>query len=85
MQRLQLRLGAELGIEGGGIDDVVAVGAAPAGPQHRRAVEMADAEPAQVGDELADPGQRKAGVELQPVGGTELGHRLNAAPRSAAA
>ena len=85
VQRLEVGLGAQLGIERVRIDDIVAVGAAPPRAEHRRAMEMADAQPAQVRNELADPGQRKAGVELQPVGGAELGHGLNAAPRNGGA
>ena len=85
VQRLQVGLGAELGIDDGGVHHVVAVRAAPAGTQHRRAVDVADAEPAQVGNERARRGEGKAGVELQPVGGADLGHPINAAARGAAA
>ena len=85
VQRLEVGLGAELGIEARRVHHVVAVRAAPPSLEHGRAVDVADAEPAQVGDELAGRGEGKAGVELQPVGGADLGHAITAAARSGAA
>jgi hypothetical protein len=85
VQRGQVGLGAELGVEHGGIDHVVAVGAALPGAEQRRAVEMADAQAPQVGNERARGGEGEAAVKLEPVGGQDLRHRLTAAPRVAAA
>ena len=85
VQRFQIRLGAELGINTVGVHHVVPVRASPAGAQDRRAVDVADAEPAQVRNEGAGRGEGKAGVQLQPIGGADRGHPITAAARGAAA
>jgi hypothetical protein len=85
-QRREIGLIAELGIQARRVNDVVAVGAAAAGLEQRRAVEMGDAEPRQIRHQLADPRERKPRVELQAVGGQDghVAHDLSAGPRGAA-
>ena len=85
VQRFQIRLGAELRINKVRVHHVVPVRASPAGTQDRRAVDVADAEPAQVRNEGARRGEGEAGVQLQAIGGTDRGHPISAAARDAAA
>ena len=68
-QRLELGLRAELRVEVVEVDDVVAVGRARPRRGQRRGVEMADAEPGEVGHDLARRREAEARVELQAVGG----------------
>jgi hypothetical protein len=72
-QTLERRLVAQLGVQDAGIHDVVAVLAAGTGPENGRAVDVGDAEAVEVGDEIAGAGQRKAAVELEPVGREDPG------------
>src|SRR5207237_805547 len=86
-----LEVGAvtDLGIEGVVIDHVVAVRAARAGAEVRRAIDVADAEGGQVRNERRRIAEGEARVELQPIGGTgndevvPLGG-IGAAPRAGA-
>ena len=48
-------------------------------------MEMADAEASQIGNERARVGEGESAMELEPVGGQDVRHRLTAAPRGAAA
>ncbi len=58
---------AELGVERVVIDDVVAVQRTGARFEIRRAVDVRDPEPLQIGDERGRVGEAEAGVELQAV------------------
>ncbi len=60
-------LAAQLFVDGRGVDDVVAVGAALGRLQHRRQVDVAHAEVSQVARDGGGVGEIEAGVELQPV------------------
>ncbi len=70
---------AELDADPGVVEDVVAVGGAGHGLQHRGEVEVADAEVAEVRRDRFGVGEGEAGVQLEAVG---RGHcrRLPAAP-----
>src|SRR5207248_1541305 len=79
----------DLRVEGVVVDHVVAVRAAGAGAEIRRAVQVADSELCQVRNDRRGVAEREAGVELHPVGGArndELGcvRGERAAPLSAA-
>src|SRR5262249_48326393 len=67
-QRDEILLAAELGIEPGRVDDVVAVRAAGTRSQDRRAVEVRHAEAGEVGDDPAGGGEWKLACELETVG-----------------
>ena len=59
---------AELGIERAVVDDVVAVHAPRARAQHRRAVEVADAEAREVGHDARRIGECELAMELNAIG-----------------
>ena len=67
-QRLELGLGADLGVEPVVIDDVVAVRRAGPRLHQRRRIQMTDAEPGEIRDERLGVAEREPLVELQPVG-----------------
>jgi hypothetical protein len=73
-QRFELLPAAELLRDAARVDDVVAVRGARARLERRRQVQVADAEVAQVGDQLARLREAHAGAELQPVGRAQLRH-----------
>ena len=68
-ERVELRLGAQLGVQPGGIGHVVPVGAAPAGLQDGRGVQVGDPQGVQVRNEAAGVLEPEPPVELEPVGG----------------
>ncbi len=68
-QALERGQAAELGIDLVVGHDVVAVHAAGAGAMDRRAVDVADAEPREVGHDARGIVESEAAVQLQPVGG----------------
>ena len=59
---------AQFGIQLVVIDDVVAMFAAPARPQVRRAINMADSQACEVGHDLRGMPESKSAVQLQTVG-----------------
>ena len=72
---------AELAVQPAVVDDVVAVGAAGRGLQHRRAVQVADAKLGQVAGDGRGVVEGEARVQLHPVGG---GPRAGTRPRARA-
>jgi hypothetical protein len=68
-QALERGQAAELGIDLVVGHDVVAVHAAGAGAVDRRAVDVADAQPREVGHDAGGVVEAEAAVQLQPVGG----------------
>ena len=82
-QPLEAGLAAELGIEPGVIDDVIAVGAALARLQEGRGIEMADAERLQIGHDGGGRVEAEICGQLQAVGRDRNGrrhHRCSDAP-----
>ena len=77
-------LAAELGVDRGVVDDVVAV--RRAGPRRvdRRGIDMADAEPRQIGHDRGRVVEGEVLVELQPVGGARRRRGERRWPRGAA-
>jgi hypothetical protein len=73
-QRVELALAAELVRELAGIDDVVAVRGARPRLERRRQVQVADAEIAQVRQQLARLREPHGAAELEPVCRAERGH-----------
>ena len=88
-EQLEVIAVTDLRVEGVVVDHVVAVGAAGAGAEIRRAVHVADSERGQIRNDRRRIAEREAGVELHPVGGARndelsgVGGR-RAAPRRAA-
>ena len=68
-QPLEPGFAAELGIELGVVDDVVAVAAALARLHERRRIEMGDAERLQVGHDSGGRVEVEIGRQLQAIGG----------------
>ena len=66
---MQVLVRADLRIEHAVVDDVVAVPASGPGFEHRRRVEMSDAERVQVWNERDGIAQSEAGVELKAIRG----------------
>ena len=73
---------ADFGIEGAVVDDVVAVPAAGARAQIRRAVNVADAELRQVRHDRGRVAKRESAMQLQAVGRARYAHRLGATARA---
>src|SRR5687767_2273179 len=78
-------LAAELRIDAAVVDDVVAVDGSRSGGVDRGCVEMADAEPCEVGDDADGVIEREVLVELQPVGRSRRRGRERARSRLRAA
>jgi hypothetical protein len=76
-QARELLLAAEVRAQAGRVDDVVAVRRARPRLQRRRQVDVADAEPLQVGDELADAREVHPRAELEPVGAAERARQVS--------
>src|SRR5262249_59318246 len=60
---------AQLDVDRGGVDQVVAMGAARHRLEHRRAVEMAHPQAGEIGDHRRRGGEAEAGMQLYPVRG----------------
>src|SRR5205823_5417400 len=66
-QLVEVLVGADLGVEAGRIDDVVAVQAARARGQKWRRVDVGDSERVEIGDQRGRVAQREMAVELQAI------------------
>ena len=77
-ERLESCFATELGIEGGVIDDVIAVGAAAARPHEGRRIDMSDAERLQIRRDVGGLLEAEILRELQAVRGE--GGRHHASP-----
>ena len=84
-QPCQILFRAQLRIQPGRIGYIVSVSAACSGLKQGRTMDVTDAQPAQVGDQRAGVGEGEARVQLKPIGGEDLRHRITVAPRDAAA
>jgi len=68
---------SQFGIEALMVHDVVAMGGAGPGHEDGGGVDMADAQVAQIGNDLQGMGKGEAGVKLQPVQGNGMVERVH--------
>ena len=70
--QVEIFLRAELGIEGGMVDDIIAMAAARPRLQERRGIDVAHSQLGEIGGYRFDRRKIEAGIQLQTVGRPRL-------------